>query len=72
MAFHWNSTTLAEMTHGELRIVAPGINVKLVGDAAVVEQLMQLLAPCFEAVVVIVADIEINLQFASAPRQHPS
>src|SRR5208282_299236 len=51
---------LAEVADDELPIVASRIDVELVGDAARRQQLVQLLGSLFEAVVIVVADVEID------------
>ena len=61
MAFHWNCMTSPKWRIDELRIVAAGIDVKLVGNTARVEQLMQLLRSLLESVVVVVAHVEVDL-----------
>ena len=57
---------ISEVANHELRVVSAGIDVELVGNAAGLQQLVQRLRALLEAIVVIVADIEINLHALEA------
>jgi len=52
----------AEVTHDELWIVAARVDVELVRHAARVEELVQLLGAALKSIIIVVADVEVDLQ----------
>ena len=51
---------LREVAHDEVDAMPPGVNMKLMGDATIFQDAIELLCALLEPVIVVVADVEVD------------